>query len=77
MLDALVDRQDRDVTGACQAPGVQHRLQRGQDARRSVRQPVRAIHVVGTWQQEAVLRNRLALVLEETQCRLQEWMQCP
>ena len=62
VLDALVDRQDRDVAGAAEAAGVEQRLQAPQHARRPIGLGEDAVHEVGAGQVQGVLRDRLALV---------------
>ncbi len=65
MLDALIDRQDRDEAGAGQATGVEHLLQRAENARIAVGRCVQAIDEIRPWEMQAVARDGLALVLQE------------
>ena len=65
MLDALIDRQDRHVAGAAQAAvsSSDCRLPSTRGDRSDKR--VDAVDEVGTGQVQGVLRNRLALVLQQ------------
>ena len=65
VLDALVDRQNREVAGAGEAAAIEQRLQAGQHARRPIGSAVDALDVVGPGQMQLLLRNRLALVPQQ------------
>jgi hypothetical protein len=64
VLDALVYRENRNVTGAGQTTRIKNGLQAEQCARVSVAVGDDGIDIVRTGQVEHVLRNRGALVLE-------------
>ena len=65
VLDALVDREDRHVAGATQAPVVVERLEAAQHLRRAVAVHQHALDVVGARQREVVGGDALRHVGEQ------------
>src|SRR5262249_33180167 len=65
VLDALIDGQDRHISGAGEAAVIDERLQARQDARGTVGARIDTLDVVGTRRVQQLFRDRLALVLEE------------
>jgi hypothetical protein len=65
MLDTLIDRQDRYVTGACKAAVIEHRLQLAEHRHRPVRIEVNALDEIRPRQVERFLRD-FALVLQQS-----------
>jgi len=65
VLDALVHRQDRQVTAATQAPVVEHLLQAAHDRRRPVGQGHHPIDEIRPRQMQALFGNALAHMGEE------------
>src|SRR5712692_4933040 len=59
MLNALIDRQDRNVSRARQPPVIQQRLQRTQDRRRPIGLRANAVDKIRSGQMKLALRNRL------------------
>ena len=68
MLDPLIDRQDRQVAGAAEAPVAPHGLEIAQDGDRPIRADEDAIDKVGTRKNQLVPLDPLALVLEQRRC---------
>jgi hypothetical protein len=66
MLDALIDRQDRDVARAREPAVIEQRLQLAEYRNGPVRIQMNALDKVGARQVQRVFRNRLALVLEQS-----------
>ena len=65
MLDALIDRQDREVAGATKAPSVVHRLQITEHGHGSIRVAHHALNEVGSREVQAILVDRRAGVSEQ------------
>ena len=65
MLDPLIDRQNRHVTGLGQPAVIDERLKAAEHARGPIRCAVDALDVVGPGQVEALLGDGLALMIEE------------
>ena|SRR5204863_3413590 len=65
MLDALINRQDRDVACSRKAARFEDPLQATEHARRTIGRRQHAIDEVGTRQVEVVLRDRPALMREQ------------
>ena len=65
VLDALVDRQDRDVAGAGQAPAVEQPLEVAQDVGRAIGVDEDAVDEVRPRQVQVGLVEGLALVVEQ------------
>ena len=65
MLDALVDRQDRQVAGAAEPAVVEHLLQVAQHGDRPVALHKDAVDVVGPGEVELAALDCLALVAEQ------------
>src|SRR5437764_1031076 len=66
MFDALIDREYRNITGLCQASGSEKLLQADERAARTVRTDKDPIDKIGTRQMKRLLRNRFALVRQQT-----------
>src|SRR4030095_15123311 len=66
VLDALVDRQNRDVTSAAQSAVIDHRLQAAEHGRRPIREAINSLDVVAARQMQRIPWNGLALVLQKT-----------
>src|SRR5260370_24488317 len=64
MLNTLVDRQDRNVSGAGQPAVIQQRLQLPQDRRRPIGLRANSVDKIRPRQMKLALRNRLGLVIE-------------
>ena len=60
MLNALIDRQDREVAGATEAPSVVHRLQVAEYRHGAVRIAHHALDEVGAGKMQAILIDRRA-----------------
>jgi hypothetical protein len=65
VLDPLIDGQDRHVAGSRQAPVAQERRETGQHPGGTIRHGVDTLDIIGARQMQAVLGNRLALMLQE------------
>ena len=65
VLDALVDRQNRDVSGPGEPPVIEQRLQARQHARRPIGDAVDALDVVGPGKMQRLFRDGLALILKQ------------
>src|SRR2546426_771724 len=65
MFDALIDRQNRDVSRSCESSVADERLKASQHARGTVRAAIDAIDVIRTRQVEAFFGDRLALMPEQ------------
>ncbi len=65
MLDALVDRQDRQVAGAAEPAVVEDPLQVDQHARLAVGDPPDAVDVLGTGKVQLIAADAAAGVLEQ------------
>jgi hypothetical protein len=65
MLDALVDRQNRDVPGAPETATIEQQLQIAQGGRLAVALHHHTVDEVGPRQVEEVLADGLALVAQE------------
>ena len=65
VLDALVDREDRQVAGAAQAPGAVHRGQVADHRGRAVGLAEDAVEVVGSGVDQALGRERGGLVVQQ------------
>ena len=65
MLDALIDRQDRHVTGAAEAAVIEQRLQPAEHVDRAVRVEVDTLDEIRTGQVQRFFRD-LALVLQQS-----------
>src|SRR5262249_6229617 len=66
MLDALVDGQDRNITGSSQPPRVEERLQAAQHRYGTIRIDPDAVDEIRAWQMQQIFRNRLALMLQQS-----------
>ncbi len=65
MLDALVDREDREVASTCQAPVVEQRFEAAEDTGGAVAVLPDPIDEVGSGQVKLLFGDGLALVLQE------------
>jgi hypothetical protein len=65
VLDALVDRQDRDVAGAGEAAGAIYALQVDEHLRLAIREAPGAVDVVGTGQDELLLADAPAGMVQK------------
>src|SRR5438045_8693742 len=72
MLDALVHRQDRYVTGSAQAPGVEQLLEAAQHPRGTVGRREDPIDEVRTRKVKLLLRNGLAFVPKKARVGAQD-----
>lgn len=57
VLDALIDRQNRQITGSAQTTMIEKRLQIAQDVRIAIGLHEHAVHEIGAWQFETFLGN--------------------
>ena len=65
MLDALVDGEDREVTGAGEAPVIEERLEAAEHPGRAVADRVDPRHEVRAGKVQLRLRDGFALVFEQ------------
>ena len=65
MLDALIDRQDREVAGAAEAPSVVHRLQIAQHWHRAITVAHDALYEIGAREVQTILVDRRAGVSKQ------------
>ena len=65
MFDTLIDRKDGQISGSAKTSVSKHRLQATQDPGRAIRRAENPVHEPGTRQVQALLGNRLALVVEQ------------
>ena len=76
MLDPLIDRQDRQVSGTGQPPGRVQPLQIGQYAQIAIAGDKHAIDEIRPWQVERLAWNRLATMFEQRFCVVAEKVCC-
>ena len=66
MLNALVHRQNRDITAAAESPGIDDLLKIPQNRRRTIRAHEHSIHKIRPGEMQYIFAEALGLVGQQT-----------